>query len=406
MTEARELHGSALAESLRDCRRRTLAWTGDLTDEQWAVPQRQGINPVAWELAHLAWFAEFWTLRGPHHADAQDRPQPSRPPVHAGPDAVLDSSRIPHAERWKLSLPRARVLSMLDAQLEASVAALPPGRDGDALYFHRLALFHEDMHGEAFAWLRSTLGYPAPTGVELHRLPAPARLCVRGGEVGLGGARGAGGFAFDNELPGCGVLLADFEIDSAPVTAGQFLEFVESGGYDDPAYWPDEAGRWRAQANRSQPERWRRAGGGRASGQWEQRWFDRWRPLDPSQPVIHVNAFEAQAYCHWAGCHLPNAAQWEHAARSHPRREAGDGTEGFAWGGTVWEWTADAFEPYPGFIPGPYRDYSAPWFGNHRELRGGAFATHPRLHDPGYRNFFMPHRNDVFAGFRTVARQD
>jgi EgtB-related family protein len=69
----------------------------------------------------------------------------------------------------------------------------------------------------------------------------------------------------------------------------------------------------------------------------------------------------------------------------------------------VWEWTADAFQPYPGFAPGPYRDYSAPWFGNHRELRGGAFATHPRMHDLRYRNFFMPQRSDVFAGFRTTA---
>jgi EgtB-related family protein len=76
---------------------------------------------------------------------------------------------------------------------------------------------------------------------------------------------------------------------------------------------------------------------------------------------------------------------------------------GFHWGRSVWEWTADAFLPYPGFTPGPYRDYSQPWFGNHRELRGGAFATETRMHNPRYRNFFMPHRSDIFAGFRTVA---
>jgi EgtB-related family protein len=106
-----------------------------------------------------------------------------------------------------------------------------------------------------------------------------------------------------------------------------------------------------------------------------------------------LNAFEAQAYCLWAERRLPSAAQWEYAAQTHPA---------FSWGNSVWEWTTDAFVPYPGFNAGTYREYSQPWFNNHRELRGGAFATHPRMHDPRYRNFFQPHRNDVFAGFRTV----
>jgi len=124
------------------------------------------------------------------------------------------------------------------------------------------------------------------------------------------------------------------------------------------------------------------------------RWFDQWLPLDPASAALHLNAFEVQAYCLWAGRRLPSAAEWEHAALTQP---------GFLWGHSVWEWTSDAFAPYPGFAPGPYREYSQPWFGNHRELRGGAFATHARMHHPRYRNFFQPHRSDVFAGFRTVA---
>jgi EgtB-related family protein len=109
--------------------------------------------------------------------------------------------------------------------------------------------------------------------------------------------------------------------------------------------------------------------------------------------VIHVSAWEAEAYCRFARRRLPSAAEWELAARDAR----------FRWGGSVWEWTADAFLPYPGFVAGPYADYSAPWFGDHRELRGGAFATHARMHDPRYRNFFVAGRNDVFAGFRTAA---
>jgi gamma-glutamyl hercynylcysteine S-oxide synthase len=128
------------------------------------------------------------------------------------------------------------------------------------------------------------------------------------------------------------------------------------------------------------------------------RWFDRWLPLDPDLPVIHVNAFEALAYCEWAGRRLPSAAQWERAATVL-------GRDGFDWGHSVWEWTADAFQPFAGFTAGPYKDYSAPWFGSHRELRGGAFATHARLHDVHYRNFFVPQRTDVFTGFRTASRE-
>src|SRR5205814_3099027 len=201
---------------------------------------------------------------------------------------------------------------------------------------------------------------------------------------------GEPGFAFDNELPGREVRLADIEIDAAPVRVGEFLRFVDSGGYENDAWWPGEAGRWRAATGRRMPAHWRQR-----RGAWESRWFDRWLPLVPQQTLMHVNAWEAEAYCRWAGRRLPGAAEWEHAARS-----AGPA---FAWGHGVWEWTADAFEPYPGFSPGPYKDYSAPWFGNHRELRGGAFATHARMHDARYRNFFLPARDDVFAGFRTVS---
>jgi EgtB-related family protein len=106
--------------------------------------------------------------------------------------------------------------------------------------------------------------------------------------------------------------------------------------------------------------------------------------------VIHVGAFEAEAWCRWAGRRLPSAAEWHAAA---PR---------LAWGQGVWEWTTDEFAPYAGFEAGPYRDYSAPWFRGHRELRGGAFATDLRMHDRRYRNFFTPQRCDVFAGFRSV----
>ena len=169
----------------------------------------------------------------------------------------------------------------------------------------------------------------------------------------------------------------------------EFARFVAAGSYDDAALWPGDAGRWRARHAASQPARWRRDG----DGAWQMRWFDRWQQLDADAPAIHVSAWEAEAYCRWAG-----------AAAERGGGELAALAPRFRWGHGVWDWTR-RLPAYPGFVAGPYADYSKPWFGDHRELRGGSFATHARLHDPRYRNFFVADRGDVFAGFRTASPQ-
>jgi gamma-glutamyl hercynylcysteine S-oxide synthase len=116
--------------------------------------------------------------------------------------------------------------------------------------------------------------------------------------------------------------------------------------------------------------------------------------LNLRHAACHLTAVEAEAWCHWAGRRLPTEAEWERAAVQQP--------QAFEWG-HVWEWTSSNFGPYPGFDAHPYRDYSAPWFGSHRVLRGASFMTQPRMRHPRYRNFFMPHRNDIAAGFRSCA---
>ena len=128
--DARQLTGGALAAALRDSRRRTLALVDDLSDAQWRVPQQDGINPIAWELAHLAWFGEFWILRGPHRVEADGFVHAAMPARIAGPDAHFDSSRLAHGLRWELALPsRQRVQEMLAEQLEACLQAMPSGAD-------------------------------------------------------------------------------------------------------------------------------------------------------------------------------------------------------------------------------------------------------------------------------------
>lgn len=396
-TDPRTLRGLALAQALRESRQRTWDWVDDLSPAQWTPPLQAGINPVAWELAHVAWFAEFWILRGPHRVDTATQVHAAKAPLYAGPDALLDSGRLAHADRWSAPLPgREPLRALMQAQLEACIATIPssgfePSDDAD-LYFHRLALFHEDMHGEALLWMRAALACPAPAGLRPPEVPVAQALNVPAARAFMGWPASAPGFAFDNEWPAQEATLPAFEIDSAPLRAVDFARFVDAGGYDRAEHWPGAAGAWRAASGLSHPQRWRRT----APGDWQMRWFDDWLDVAGALPAMHVNAYEAQAYCLWAGRRLPRAAEWEHAAVT-----LGDA---FHRGSSVWEWTADDFLPYAGFRPGPYRAYSEPWFGTHRELRGGSYATHARMHHVRYRNFFQPHRSDVFAGFRTVAR--
>ncbi|MCX7219977.1 MAG: selenoneine synthase SenA [Burkholderiales bacterium] len=396
-SSARQLSGPHLAAALCDSRRRLLALVDDLSDAQWQPAYQSGVNPVAWELAHIAWFAEFWILRGPYQRTADGYVQALQAPRYAGPDRLFDSARLAHAQRWQEPMPsRAELAHILAAQLAACIAAIPDTANMDArsadaaLYFHRLALLHEDMHAEAFYWMRAALGYPAPGGCTPPLVAASQPLQLAAAQILLGSGHDAPGFAFDNEQAPHSVQLAAFEIDSAPLTAGAYADFVEQGGYSQADYWPAQAGVWRKQSGATHPQHWRKT----KTGAWQTRWFDRWLPLAPQAAAIHLNAYEAQAYCLWAKRRLPSAAEWEYAASTRPD---------FLWGHSVWEWTSDAFLPYPGFVAGPYADYSQPWFKTHRELRGGAFATHARLHHPYYRNFFQPQRQDIFAGLRTVA---
>lgn len=357
---SRRLDTPELERDLLDARARALRVTGGLQGERLLGPKLAIVNPPLWEIGHVSWFQERWCLRLRADGSLGESILP-------GADALYDSSAVAHDTRWGLPLPElAATRDYGEAVLERVRARLAREPENPSLrYFVRLATFHEDMHAEAFLYSRQTLGYEDPLSAE-----APSPPCVDGdlemeGGTFLLGASPAAKFVFDNEKWAHEVRLAPFRIARAPVSNAQFLAFVEAGGAA-PRYWQKEG------------------------GAWLERRFERWQPLALEAPVRHVSWHEAEAWCAWAKRRLPTEAEWECASAKMDY-------------GQVWEWTASDFLPYPGFSADPYKEYSQPWFGTHKVLRGASFFTPARLRQATFRNFYTPDRADVFCGFRTCA---
>ncbi len=450
-----ELATSELIPHLREARARLLELVADLDDEQMLGERLAIVNPLRWEIAHAAHFQEFWLLR---HLRGFDPIQPTGNAGNLDPDKLYDSARVAHDTRWDLPLPsKAETIAYTQRILDRVIeeAGKTAGRElTDAggyneAYFMHLSLLHEDMHNEAITCTRQTLGYTAP------------RLSIGDGETGRRGDKGTqrqsdaqipggifrlgseagSGFVFDNEQWAHEVTVKPFAISRTATSNAEFAAFVEDGGYRRREFWHDDGWRWRESVKAEHPVYWRRESG------WQRRVFNQWLSLEPHLPALHVNWFEADAYCRWAGRRLPTEVEWEMAASCEPADDgcgirfgkrifpweseapmpdranldwqfggllavdalpAGDSAFGVRQMiGNVWEWTATDLEPYLqplGFVPGPYKEYSAPWFGDHKVLRGGCWATRSRLIRNNYRNFYKPDRRDVWAGFRTCAK--
>jgi iron(II)-dependent oxidoreductase len=441
-----------LMEWVEDARQRTCELVADLNDSQMMGPHLTIVNPLLWEIGHVAWFQEKWVLRR----------SPDYRLARSDADSLYDSAAISHDTRWDLLLPsRQETLRYLDVVRKRVVEHLSkPQLTPQDIYFTLLTVFHEDMHGEAFLYTRQTLCYPTPrlsgvgpvSGIGPIGPSGPMGplgpiktatpdVRVPGGTFELGATHDET-FVFDNEKWAHPVEIRPFAIARLAVTQAEFSAFVDDSGYRQERFWSEEGWRWRTEAHAQHPVHWQRE----SPGRWRRRDFDRWVPLEPNRPAIHVNWYEADAYCRWAGRRLPSESEWE-AAAAATLDASGRGLAGrkrrFPWGdefasprhaqldsrgmgcievdalpegdsalgcrqmiGNVWEWTASDFLPYPGFVPDPYREYSEPWFETHKVLRGGCWATRSRLLRNTWRNFYRPDRRDVWAGFRTCALQD
>ena len=402
-----------LSLALMDARNHTLQlftqFQNALEAVNFVVTQLPILNPPLWELGHVAWFQERWIGRNMQRAlGTRCEPLQARlASIEPDADRWWDSDHVPHASRWTLNLPdvascRAYLLDTLESTLDLLDKARHQGEGDDALYFYRLCLFHEDMHGEAFTYMAQTLGLaldkPLQEAFTAPPLTVREPLLVPAMQWQMGSSTGDGtGFVFDNEKAAQAVSVPEFEIDAQPVTWAQYVEFVGDGGYDRQELWHPEGWQWLQALASGEGRRGPRYVDqiGVASSAVMQTRFGKPMRMLGNQPAMHMTWWEADAWCRWAGRRLPAEVEWEAAAHTAARR-------GFRWG-DVWEWMGTTFRPYPGFSPDPYQSYSQPWFGTHKVLRGGSFATRARMKHPKYRNFYLPGRDDIFCGFRSCA---
>ncbi|MFE1772382.1 ergothioneine biosynthesis protein EgtB [Streptomyces sp. NPDC059008] len=431
MTHDPELLRERAASALRTARDRTRLLTTCVEHPDLVAQHSPLMSPLVWDLAHIGNQEEQWLLRTVGGRDAL------RPDI----DSVYDAFEHPRAERPSLPLlapdeahgyvaeVRGRVLDILET------APLHGGPLLDAGFAFGMIAQHEQQHDETMLithQLRSgppVLSEAEPLTVALDETLVDEVL-VPGGPFAMGTSTEP--WALDNERPAHHRLVPPFLIDTTPVSNGAYQRFIEDGGYREPRWWT-AAGWAQVQENKLRaPLFWKRDG-----GQWLRRRFGVTEPVPPDEPVLHVSWYEADAYARWAGRRLPTEAEWEKAARYDP--EAGRSMR-YPWGdedptpahanlgqrhlrpapvgsypdgqsplgvrqliGDVWEWTASDFLPYPGFAAFPYREYSEVFFGDqYKVLRGGSFAVDPVACRGTFRNWDLPVRRQIFAGFRTA----
>jgi len=458
MTEGTNSSGTApsrenINETLTKVRQRSLDIVAPVSDPGLRKQHSPLMSPIVWDLGHIAEFEDLWLVRRLGEVVGES----------ALPEA-FDATRTPRSQRGELDLPdlaavlerleqvRAEALEMLQrVDLAGSENRLL--REG---FVYELVREHEAQHQETILQTISLMesgSYMPVSRVKFEPSGSalPGKMIdVPAGAFEMGAPSGP--FAYDNERPRHTARTGSFEIGRFPVTNGEFLEFVAGGGYDDPALWTTAGWSWKEEAGVAVPRYWRPKGQGESltartaaevarsggANAWERTTSLGPEPLGATDPVVHVSHHEAEAYARFAGARLPTEAEWEKAAAWDP--DTGESLP-YPWGteppgphlanldaaafgvapvgtfpagrspvgceqmlGDAWEWTSSPFGGYPGFVPYPYEEYSAVFFGtDYVVLRGASWATDAGVARNTFRNWDYPIRRQIFAGFR-IAR--
>ena len=402
------LSADTLLRRFTELRDVTERLAGLLSPEDQQVQSMPGASPTKWHRAHTTWFWEEFLLDPTGSYESYDSAY--RYLFNSYYEAV--GPRQPRAQRGLITRPSAELVGRYRAYVDEAVTALlTAGCDEQQASVVELGVSHEQQHQELLVMDAKHLLslHPfAPVLVErpVEDDPDPQPLTwrpVRGGvhEIGHSGD----GFAFDCEGPRHRVLLEDFTIAERAVTNEDWLAFMADGGYGRPELWLSDG--WQA----VQAEGWQAPGYWQhQDGAWRIFTTAGLRPVRRGEPVCHVSFYEADAYARWAGARLPTEQEWEVAsrdvadlrgqlldpARLHP------GLAGRQMVGDVWEWTASAFLPYPGFrpLPGAVGEYNGKFMSDQHVLRGASCATPPGHERPTYRNFFGASARWAFSGLR------
>jgi gamma-glutamyl hercynylcysteine S-oxide synthase len=355
-----------IAEALRAARDRTLELVAHLGDEELERQVDPIMSPLVWDLGHIAAYEDLWLV----HRFA------GAPLLRADLAARYDAFETPRAVRGDIELldgPGAR--AYLAAVRERTLDALADREPHPVV--HEMVVRHELQHTETMRQAMALGGMLPPGEPDLPPLGgADGWLEVPAGPSRMGA--GADAFSYDNERPAHDVDLPAFRIARRPVTNASWLHFVEGGGYERREWWSREAFAWKEDYDITHHP-------SVVTGH-------------PDAPVCHVSWFEADAFARAHGARLPTEAQWEKAATWDHGPHINPGLEAI---GRVWEWTADHFRAYPGFVAHPYREYSEVFFGDrYRVMRGGSWATDPRVATRTFRNWDLPRRRQIFAGLR------
>ncbi len=410
------------ARGLEAARERTSRLT-DFDDRELTTQHSVLMSPLVWDLAHIGQQEDLWLLRG-GNADAQGL-------LPAKVERLYDAFEHPRAERVALPLLTPAEARRFIRDVRGRVLDGLEDVDEEGLFAYVMVEQHEQQHVETMLATHQLRdgppilgeGAPLPPG----RPVPPDSVLVPAGPFTLGVDGDREPWSLDNERPAHTVDLPAFRIGRVPVTNAQWQEFVAAGGYDEQRWWSPAGWAHRLRAGLERPLFWCADGSRRRFGLVED--------IPPDEPVQHVCFFEAEAYAAWAGARLPTEQEWEKAcawdpvagrrrrwpwgdsewtpalanlggaalrpapAGAYPGGASAYGVEQMI--GDVWEWTSSGFEPWPGFTPMLYADYSAPFFGgDHRVLRGGSWAVGGASIRPSFRNWDLPVRRQIFSGVR------